>query len=93
MDDIIPSWVTFGLLHDNEPVLEVAAIEQNGFLRGTVGPVRVRIVEGGGGGAGGEGAGGGEEVAAGGDGYGGEGAVAAEEREGGEGGSGGGCGG
>ena len=46
IDDFVASRVTFRLLHDNEPVFEVAAIEQYGFFGGAVGPVRVGVVEG-----------------------------------------------
>ena len=59
IDDVIACGVSLGLLHDDEPVFEVAAVEQDGFFRGTVGPVRGGVVEGGGSGACGEGAEGG----------------------------------
>lgn len=86
IDDVIACGVSLGLLHDDEPVFEVAAVEQDGFFRGTVGPVRVGVVEGGGGGACGEGAEGGgvweEDAAEGGVGCNGD---TAEEGERGEG--------
>jgi len=51
IDDFVAGGVTFGLLHDDEPVFEIAAIKQNGFFGGAVGPVRVGVVEGRGGSA------------------------------------------
>lgn len=43
---VLRGFRVIGELHDDEPVLVVAAIEKNGLLRGTVAPVRGRVVQG-----------------------------------------------
>jgi hypothetical protein len=91
MNNLISSGITFRRVHNNKPVFKIASIEQDGFFRWTIRPVRVRVVERGSGGASGKSAEGiREEDTAGGEGKSGERTETAKESDGGGGDGGGG---